>query len=212
MPDFGDLPRPSLENIKTEGSHSEEQQTNILPEVIIDRMILYHGSGISGVSEFKEAEETTVGQGLYLTSELEAAKGYAKVRATKSPSAKPIVYEVELKDLRLADLRQSEAFPIFAQLLILKIEEALKNPNISHYVQGAMYETRDKIRKREYEGLKDLTWHHQDLTTIIIQEQGYDGLVTIEGGEGEEIGKHDTYLIFDPHKAKVLREILIKIY
>jgi hypothetical protein len=29
-------------------------------------------------------------------------------------------------------------------------------------------------------------------------------LITIEGGEGEDVGEHDTYLVFDPGKVNEL--------
>ncbi len=48
--------------------------------------------------------------------------------------------------------------------------------------------------------------------TDFVKQSGYDGLVTIEGGEGikqEEAtftGEHDTYVVFDPTKAEILNK------
>jgi hypothetical protein len=195
--DSRDLPRPSSEGTKVGG----------FPEVMIDRKILYHGSGISGITEFKAAEETTVGTGFYLTSEEEKGKGYAKRRSMRSSEAKPTVYETEISNMRLADLREPETLPILAQLLKVEVEELLKNPDAPYYVQGNNLQLLAKIRQGKYRSLKDLTGNHSDVTTKIMRKLGYDGLIAIEGGEGEEIGNHDTYLIFDPSRVKILREI-----
>jgi hypothetical protein len=35
---------------------------------------------------------------------------------------------------------------------------------------------------------------------------GYDGLKALEGGEGDDIGAHENYLIFDPQKVQITSE------
>jgi hypothetical protein len=213
MSDSGDLPKPPISDlgINTPPIPAiNEVDIKSFLEVIVDRLILYHGSGITGIKEFRAADETTIGMGVYMTSQLEAGKGYARRRANRSPDAKPTVYEVEINNVRLADLRQPEALPIFARLLKTKLEISLKNPNVRSNQHDAIVETLGIIRRDEYRSLKDLTWNHQELTTDIIKTQGYDGLIAEEGGEGrgeDKIGIHDTYLIFDPAKVTVLREM-----
>ena len=43
-----------------------------------------------------------------------------------------------------------------------------------------------------------------------VKSLDYDGLIAIEGGEGDEIGNHDSYVIFDPNEVKIGREQKLK--
>lgn len=207
MADFGDLPRPSVDELKIKNPSIEKPSSSKIPELEIDRMVLYHGSGIGGIREFRQADEATIGNGLYLTSDIAAGRGYAIRRAKRDPNYKAVVYEVEVNNLKLADLRTIEGVTAFAQLLKIKIETLLKDPNLSWLAEGIMKKTLETINQKSYRSLTDLTGNNQRLTTEILKEQGYNGLVGLEGGEGDEIGDHDSYVIFDPVKVKVLREI-----
>lgn len=68
-------------------------------------MVIYHGSGTSGIAAFVRAEEDTVGSGGYFTSESKDAIGYARRRARRSKNSVPVVYESEINNLKLLDLR-----------------------------------------------------------------------------------------------------------
>ena len=46
-------------------------------------------------------------------------------------------------------------------------------------------------------------WNNSQLTTQIVQKEGFDGLIAIEGGEGDEIGEHDSYVIFNPDNVNL---------
>lgn len=181
-------------------------ETTSIPEVLIKRAVLYHGSGVSGISSFLPAEETTIGQGVYLTSDQVSAEGYAKRRSGRDEGKRPVVYEVEVRDLRLADLREMEGVDNFARLLGDELELKLKKPKLSIYWEEAARRTLDKIKKHSFRSLKDITWNHQDIVTRVIQANGFDGLVAIEGGEGQDVGEHDSFVVFDPSKATIIRE------
>jgi len=47
----------------------------------------------------------------------------------------------------------------------------------------------------------------------ILQENSFDGLVIYEGGEGNleggQMGVHDSYMIMDPDKTKIVSETLL---
>lgn len=65
---------------------------------------VYHGSSASGVQNFKGAEDTTLGEGLYCTSQ-DKAKGYAIYRS-EGGNGTPVVYEIEVPPgTKLADFR-----------------------------------------------------------------------------------------------------------
>lgn len=187
------------------------QETERFPEIKIDRMNLFYGASISGIKEFRIAEESTIGEGLYLTSQRETAEGYAKRRAKLNPHSKPTVYQVEISNLRMADFREKKTLDIFASKLKNRLLEEVKKPDLPYYIQGAMRQTLEKINAHSYRSGKDLMWSHPGLSTEIVKNEGFDGLLAKEGGEGDEIGDHDSYVIFDPTKAKVLKEVSVGI-
>lgn len=183
------------------------QETERFPEVKIDRVNLFYGASISGIKELRIAEESTIGEGLYLTFQQEAAEGYAKRRAKLNPNSRPTVYQVEVSNLRMADFREKTTMDVFASKLKNRLLEEVKKPNLPYYAKRAMQETLEKINTHSYRSEKDLMWSHPDLSTEIVRSEGFDGLIAYEGGEGDEVGNHDSFVIFDPSKAKVLREI-----
>lgn len=179
-----------------------------LPELLIDKAVLYHGSGTPGIREFLPADETTIGRGVYLTSDPVSAKGYALLRVARKESKSPVVYEVETDRLRLADLRADEGIDKFASLLreeLIRLIHNTPKPLPSILVRTVNMAV-ERIDKHSFRGLKDITWNFQDIVTSLIREKGFDGLVAIEGGEGD-MGNHDSYVIFDPKKVKILEEI-----
>lgn len=182
------------------------EETPRLPEVKIERVVLYHGSGVRGIKNFGASEETTIGQGLYLTSDPQSAEGYARRRIKREKDGTSTVYEAEVANLRLADLRRPEALQVFAGALEKRLEEELEKSSFPWYQETAIRETLGKIKNKSYHSLKDLVWHHQEIGTEIVKDMGFDGLVAIEGGEGEEIKEHDSYVIFDPRKVRILKE------
>ena len=189
----------------------EIRETQNFPETKIDNMILFYGASISGIKELRRAEETTIGEGLYLTSQLEAAEGYAKRRAKINPESMPTVYQVEVSNLKMADIRGSQALETFAMKLKNRLQEERKKPNLPWYVQNAIVGTLERIDSKSYKSLRELAWNHQEITTEVMRDEGFDGLIAQEGGEGDEIGDHDSYVIFDSTKAKVLKEVSLGI-
>ena len=189
----------------SEETQTAEQHidTSLIPEVVIGEKILFHGSKSSGIERFNKAEETTIGQGLYLTSDPDSARGYAARRSKTDTSAIPTVYQVGIENVRMADLRTLEGVKPFASMLLTKLEERSRSNKLKWYEEETIRRTIESIKSNTYKSLKDITWNHQGIVTSLLQEQGFDGLIAIEGGEGEEITEHDSYVIFDPSKVQI---------
>lgn len=202
---------------KLEGRQEEEKVDDSLG-VFIKKRTLFHGTTIKGIKDFLKAEETTVGEGVYLTSQAKDAVGYAYRRKANRSNrenrqrVKPVVYEVSVENLRLADLRKDKNVKILLRGLLPILEEKSKSKDIKYYRQNALVEAYGLIfsgkigRGNVSEAIAPIG----QVFTDYMQSLGYDGLITYEGGEGKEVGNHDTYLIFDPEKVKVGREQEIK--
>lgn len=175
---------------------------------LITRKVLYHGSGTSGIEKFNAAEDDTVGSGLYFTSKPEDALGYAQGRAEQRKTESPVLYESEVENIKVIDLRKDEnvkaVLPGFKEIL----ESKLQDPEIGWARQGTLQEAIAKINTGAVGGgnLREIAWSHGTDWTDYIKSLGYDGLITNEGGEGGYVGNHDSYVIFDPEKAKIIKE------
>jgi len=187
--------------------------------VLVKKKTLYHGSGISGIKTFNKAEEDTVGSGVYFTSEAKDAIGYARIRSERERSphkadgspviedSVPTIYESSVENMKLCDLREDENVKKVLDGFKEVVKEELKKPDLQWYVQGALDKTIETINggKIRAGNLKEITQTNGKLFSDYIKSLGYEGLITLEGGEGGN-GNHDTYLIFDPEKAKISQE------
>lgn len=184
-----------------------------IPIIRIDRMRLYHGSPASGITALKEAGEETIGRGVYFTTDRKAARGYAVVR---SNDARGQVYEVEVSNLDLADLRTragQEAFArLFKQSLLDWKEDHLPNlkkssdiltRSIGKQREEAIKELIEKIDDNSFKRLRDLTYAWGDLVSTTLSGLGYSGLISIEG-EPPQIDFHDSVVIFNPQDVKII--------
>lgn len=181
--------------------------------VIVKNKSLYHGSAVSGIKSFNNAEDETIGSGLYCTSKADKAIGYARGRSrarNKDNGGSPIIYEVKITDLRLANLRSNEN----VQNLLSGYEKVLRKELLENKkLQWFMTMNIEKALELFKEGKVNIR-NLSRLTggglggyfTRYLQSNGYDGLVTYEGGESDFVGEHDSYIIFDPKKAKVTAE------
>ena len=188
-----------------------------LPSLHIERLKLFSGSPVPGLETFRDSEETTVGSGVYLTSQKEAARGYALVRGSRLPAI-PTLYEVEIADMDMVDLATRVAVESFAKLWRQELENwrETKLPiiNVPHEMVRETYEERvqkviEFIDRNSFRYLRDLTFNFGGLIREVFTRQEYDGLIAIEGGEsgnGVTIGDHDSYVIFDSTKVKKVGE------
>jgi len=179
------------------------------PELLLERKILYHGSATPGINEFDHAQETTVGSGVYFVDNPADAKGYAERRAKSNGNLTPVVYEVEIDKARLANLsspqKLQDVMAGFAQ--VLEQRKSSLPPESPWFVTSSIDKSLEAIHKGiNIGGVKEAVASQGSLFTQYLESIGYDGLKTPEGGEGEDVGNHDTYLIFDPSKIRVLSQ------
>lgn len=171
-------------------------------EIILDDKVLYHGSATPDIGLFNPAEEVTVGRGVYFVDNPQDAAGYARIRSQRDKRP-PVVYEAEISEARLVNLDN----PVKLQEVMQGFASSLRQVDLSNlpwYGQGAVQRALDTIASGVRTGeLKRVTQTVSGYFTDFLKSQGYDGLKTAEGGEGQEVGNHETYLIFDPDKVKV---------
>jgi hypothetical protein len=195
---------------KFEHQHSEvlEEPTEDGLGILLKKKTLYHGSGTPGIARLDKAENDTVGTGIYLTSTPAEAMGYARRRAGRAGENSPVVYELTVENLRMLDLRNEANVKVilngFKEILQTKLAELNIRYNFAEVIRiiiGSIEE--GKVRPGN---LRDVTFSTGDMFTKYIESLGYDGLIALEGGEGDDVGEHDTYLIFDPTKVKISKE------
>jgi hypothetical protein len=177
--------------------------------IFIKRKVLFHGSNISGIQNFKPADETTIGQGVYLTSQAEAAIRYAHGHSLRHENkTPPIIYEVSIENLKLLDLRDDKNVDAILQGFREILLKEKKKPGLKWYEENAFSDAIEAIDTKRYYrlGLREVTWNFQNIFADYCKFLGYDGLIYIEGGNAPFTGDHDTYLIFDPSKIKVIEE------
>lgn len=174
---------------------------------------LYYGANTPYIKNFRAAEEDTVGRGLYL-SDIKTARGYARRRG-KSRGI-PVVYEFRLHNLWLADLSNSHkvkvCFTHYESILREYIQKYEQDPRRYYFPLKVHRNAINLIRESKLHGgnIKLVAFGTgTDRFSQFLQEHGYDGLVTREGGEGD-VGNHLSYVIFDPSKIQLLREIHIR--
>jgi len=110
--------------------------------------------------------------------------------------------------MKLLDLRNKEN--IGAVLVGFKdvLLSILKDPDTPWNLYDKIRQIFDNINNGKLSGgtLKEVGSYCAPKFSAYVQSLGYDGLVTLEGGGGNYVGEHDTYVIFDPEKVKIIRE------
>lgn len=190
------------------GERQNEEEIDDGLGIFVKNKTLYHGSGASGIESFNKAEEDTVGSGIYFTSEAKDAIGYARRRSRREKEASPVIYESSVENMKLLDLRKNEnvkkVLDGFKQILIEKLKEPDLRWNYQEVLQRAVEAiTSGKVGSGN---LREVTFSTGRMFSDYCKSLGYEGLITFEGGEGDDVGSHDTYLIFDPEKAKISQE------
>ena len=179
-------------------------------ELLIGHMTLYHGSADRGVAEFVPGtDRVSVGTGVYLVDNSAQAIGYANRRANNQPGGIATLYEVDIHDLKLVNLSNQEKLDTvmhgFASLLHKKLTHV---PTDAPWYRASFIDT---ALSKIHQGVKvgkvaDVTRTCAPMFSAYLQGLGYDGLKTTEGGEGDDVGRHETYLIFDPSDITVVKE------
>lgn len=170
--------------------------------VLVKKKTLYHGSAVPNIDKFNIAEETTIGNGVYFTSEPDKASGYAERRfeyRSHEKDAGAVVHIRNIENMKLLNLRKKDNLLHIAQGFREILVREQKRENIDWAYEQNIKDTIENIDSGKINHPKDLIDHFPRQFTKYAQSLGYDGVLAIEGGEGA-IGDHDTYLIFDPEK------------
>lgn len=189
-----------------EGQNEEEIENG--QGIFLRKKTIYHGSGNSGIKSFNKAEEDTVGSGIYFTSEAKDAIGYARRRSRRKEGSSPIIYESSVENIKLLDLRKDKNVSKILEGFKKILKDKLKNQNLKWNYETILQRAIEAIDSNKIGSgnLREVIFSIGQLFSDYVKSLGYDGLVTFEGGEGEDIGNHDTYLIFDSDKVKINKE------
>lgn len=188
--------------------------------VFIKNKTLYHGSATEGIKQFNEAEEHTVGSGIYFTSEAKDAISYARIRV--HAKEQPVIYEASVENVKMIDLRKTENARKIMNGFKTKLEQWFQTQSPEklrlgeiHYqvIQNSVQKAIRIIEEERYNAgnLRNVIFNPRgganfgEIFSDYVKSLGYDGLITFEGGEGKGF-EHDTYVIFDPEKAKIQQE------
>lgn len=207
-------------NKKIEARQNEEEINNG-EGIFVNKKTLYHGSETPGIKdegfEIWDDARNTVGEGVYFTSKAKDAFGYAHQRSGMGRGdfkgeRYPVVYECAVENLKLIDLRKDENVLKIMSGWKDKLNNILKDPGTKNYVKQYIRDTIYAIKDRKIGSgnLLDAINSFDKAFSDYISSLGYDGLVTFEGGEIKNSGNHDSYVIFNPEKVKIIREQKIK--
>lgn len=172
---------------------------------------LYHGSDWVDIDELDFAEESTVGdKAVYFTIDPTLAIGYAKLRGKERKTGKAALYEAMVSDVSLmnwAELKTVEKLKAdlaeFANVAIgdlhsLAYDDFSKKYGLwesladwkQQYVQLALERIIEKCTEEDFLHGANIKTVAQGIMGIFfqrfIESRGFDGIITIEGGDDEE--------------------------
>lgn len=178
----------------------------------------YHGSGTPGlqVLAYRESRsECTAGEGVYLTSDINAAMKYAVIRSSGGNPRTPVVYEARLEG-NFLDLRAYSDLISFLKEAVRPalIERLTAGNNLPWSLQAVLEGSIETIDRSEAIWLNRLlTQKIGSLFNRVVISQGFDALVIREGGEmGGGIRdnfNHDSWVVLEPREVITTREILV---
>jgi hypothetical protein len=207
----------------TQTTRNKEIQLNngekvTIPTLHVAKMPLFHGSPVAGIAAFdvEQSDQMTIGKGIYFTPNREPAIAYAKWRSNEA--ANPTLYEAEIQDADIADLRTRKAQEEFAKLhkqALLDWEQnvlpTMKGPSeeltemIKEQRKEMVADTVKKIDENSWVQLRDITFNWADLVSRTLSTQGYKGLTSIEG-EPPKVDFHDSVVVFNPQDAPIIHQ------
>jgi hypothetical protein len=217
MDKVAELVKQSLEIPSKKEVTLENGEVLTLPCLEVERLTLYHGTGKSGIQEFIDSEAATVGSGVYMTSSYDSASRYGLLR-TVDERNRHSVYETEIQNMNILDLTNAESWIPLGKLMAPELEKKLQRtdfpPDWKQYHKDSYLRKAklalERIKNDQVRGPKDILFGSAETARRKFSELGFDGIKAIEGGEGWRddlgVGNHDTYVIFDPKKVKIIRE------
>lgn len=192
---------------------SAEQVTAFTgPECIVSSIRLYHGSGYPDITQLELGKDEasmplTLGDGLYFTPDEASAADYARRRAGQGRGTQPTVYEVVTADnLKVANLDNEVEGEQLADSFMQFLHDKKPTSIVETIVVVASIDNfkakRQRLGGRALKvGLRGGTSH---LFSEFMQQAGYDGVIGMEGGEGDDVGQHTSVVIFNPQNVKLV--------
>lgn len=152
--------------------------------VLVRNKTLYYGSDISGIEKLRPAREDTVGNGVYFTSDEQAAMGYARRRSHNREDRSSAVYEIAIENMKLLDLRKGENVKRILGGFKEILEQKLKEPELRWDQETVLQKAIEAINAGAVGAgnLRDVTFSTGQMFTDYVKSLGYDGLITLEGG------------------------------
>ena len=202
--------RPEYWQARTEiiKDRQDEKEIDEGLGILVKKKTLYHGSGTSGIEAFNKAEEDTVGSGIYFTSEAKDAIGYARRRSHGREGALPVIYESSVENMKLLNLRKTKNVKKILDGFKEVVKQKLNEQDLTWSYEAALQGVMEAINSGKVGSgnLREVTFSTGEMFSNYVKSIGYEGLITFEGGEGDSVGDHDTFLVFDPERTKINQE------
>lgn len=176
-------------------------------------LMLYHGSPIPSIESLRQAEEATIGSGVYFADNFVTAEQYARHRCSRLRKAEklfPTVYVAQtVEDKLLANLNNPEVLDEVMHGFRGDLESLEVEPNNPWFVPMAIDKAVRSIKEKRYIklGLKEVTFCHGEHFSRYLGSIGFGGLVGAEGGEGRDVQPHNTHLIFSEASVRLVEEV-----
>lgn len=187
---------------------NEEKEPEVIDNgfaIFVEQRTLYRGSRTSGIKKLNlPADASSAGEGVYLTTAKEAI-GYAHGgRAGNEPR----IYETRIKNVKLADLRNEENVNRVNKEMKLLLQKELERKDVPWWYPEVVKQDIRFLKGEStfFAKLNLVGTKHPEILTKYVSGLGYDGLVTIEGGEPGHFENHQSWVIFNPDNVEVLQE------
>ncbi len=194
---------------------------------------VYHGTDTAGINVLNFAEESTIGNhAVYFTIDPALAMGYAKLRGKERKTGQSHLYEATLRDTNLLNWAEQETvkklgkefgdycFTAWEELGTLEYKDFSQKHGLWGHVEKrtALYalkkiiEICDHPDKLNGGNIKTIS---QGVMGIFfekfVKDKGYDGVITIEGGDDQEFTAKSGISVVLFNREKILSHRAIDI-
>lgn len=196
-----------VDKLKASGQRGEFSEDHTV--LHWDTKNLYHGTDVRGIEKFDFAEESTVGNNaVYFTTDPTLAIGYARLRNKERKTAGTFLYEAVLKDITVMNWAEEKTVDILKRKLIdfcmrahrdlalMDYKDFVATYGLGRHIESGIASLAlDKIigacEKEGYLNGGNTKLVAQGVMGIFfekfVKESGFDGVITIEGGDDNEL-------------------------
>ncbi len=187
---------------------------------------VYHGTDTAEIDDFNYAKESTIGNhAVYLTVDPTLAIGYAKLRGKERKSGQAHIYDVVLSDVNLMNWAEQKTVEKLKKEFRDFASKALEELGTADYKDFAQkFGLSENIQKRiAIYALKKIIetcdqsdqLHGGNIKTVaqgvmgiffekFVKDKGYDGVITIEGGDDPEFTAKAGISVVMYNKEKII--------